>query len=63
MPIAMSTKPIDKPTVEPVSVYSDDYQSTVVDTTETPIASIITYVEGSPWTVDWYSQVVAKDEE
>lgn len=64
MPIANSTKPIVTPVPEKVQVYSDDYQSIAVDTSETPIASIITYVEGSPWTTDcYYSQVVNKDDE
>lgn len=61
MPIAgykpdeqLPTKP-NLPQIQP-----KQYESVVVDDKYTPIKSLIAYVEGAPWTVDYYSQVVTK---
>lgn len=50
----LPTKP-NLPQIQP-----KQYESVVVDDKYTPIKSLIAYVEGAPWTVDYYSQVVTK---
>lgn len=42
-------------------IQSPDFKSNVVDTKYEPIPSLMTYVEGSGWTVDYYSQVIDTD--
>jgi hypothetical protein len=37
------------------------YQSVAIDLKQSPARSIISYVAGSNWTVDWYSQVATSD--
>lgn len=37
------------------------FSGVVVDTKYTPLSSLLTYTEGSSWTVDYYSQVIDKD--
>ena len=49
-----------KPTVQ---VVAPSYRHSVVDTTLTPHSSLITYIEGSNFYGDWYSQIVSGDEE
>jgi hypothetical protein len=48
-----------KPT--PIRVSSNAYQGVATDTRFTPVKSLITHVEGSSWTVEYYSQVLARD--
>lgn len=38
-----------------------DYKGVVVDTKYTPVSSLLTYVKGASWTVNYYSQVIDKD--
>lgn len=62
MPIVQTkpTAPIEvKPTI-PV-IHSADVTSNVVDTKYDPLSSLLTYIEGSYWEVDYYSQVITKD--
>lgn len=44
------------PTIEP-----KEYQSIVVDDNHLPLNSLIAYIEGAQWTVDYYNQVVTRD--
>jgi hypothetical protein len=63
MPVA-SRKPTADPTaLKPVlpTIEPKDYQSIVVDDNQLPLNSLITYMEGSPWTVDYYNQVITRD--
>ena len=63
MPVA-SRKPDANPTaLKPVlpAIEPKDYQSIVVDDNQLPLNSLITYMEGAPWTVDYYNQVVTRD--
>lgn len=62
MPIikARPNKPQLPPKPE-LTVAKQDYKSIVVDTKYDPKETILAHVEGSSWTVDYYSQVVAKD--
>lgn len=61
MPIASfkpeAVSPIDAvlPTIEPT-----DYKSVTVDNNVKPLGSLISYVEGAPWTVEYYSQVLGE---
>lgn len=61
MPIAsytieeqLPTKP-NLPSIQPKNV-----ESILIDDQETPIRSLISFVEGAPWTVNYYSQLVSK---
>ena len=62
MPIASHkpTKPaqVDRQQVQPAS-----YKSAIVDNTRLPTVSLISYVEGAPWSIDYFSQVIGKDSE
>jgi hypothetical protein len=46
-----------------VRVTDKPYQGVVLDTKYDPKASLLTYVEGSNWSVNYYSQVLGKDNE
>lgn len=52
-----------KPNIPTVAVVNPAYRHSVVDTTLTPHSSLITYIEGSNFYGDWYSQIVSGDEE
>ena len=39
------------------------YTQSPVDSERTPYSSLLPYVKGSPWTVDYYRQLLTKDEE
>jgi len=62
MPLAKST-PIAPTTLKPniAKIASKESSSVVVDTKFTPLSSLITFVAGSSWIVDYYSQVIDKD--
>lgn len=64
MPIVKQdfTKPSKVVNNVPV-IYSPSTESTVVDTKYTPLRSLIQYVEGAPWTVKYFSQILARDSE
>ena len=64
MPIVNETN--DAPPVQapaPIRISAPPHQSAVVDTRYTPLQSLITYMEGSIWTVDYFSQVVNNDDQ
>lgn len=54
-PISAPSVKINIPKIEPKT-----YQGIVVDDKATAVKSLIAYVEGAPWTVNYYSQVVAE---
>lgn len=39
------------------------YKHSIVDSSRTPKSALLTHIEGSSWTVDYYSQVLGSDEE
>lgn len=62
MPIVQA-KPLAPPEIKdkiPV-IQTTEVRSNVVDTKYTPASSLLTYIEGSKWTVNYYSQVIDKD--
>lgn len=71
MPLVQPTKPSGlirtSPTAQnPVNVpvvhiTNPNYSDVAVDTRWSPIASLMQHIEGSPWTVDYYSQVIDTD--
>ena len=65
MPIIEKKAPSAAPPPTPtVNLYSSDYQTSVVDTNENPISSLIVFVEGTPWATDaYYSQLVGNNDE
>ncbi len=62
MPI-VQPKPLSPSPVitNPPKVVAPTYSTPLVDVKYTPIASLITNVSGSRWTVDYYSQVITAD--
>lgn len=50
--------PVDVPVVR---VHDPKYNSVAVDTRWTPVSSLMAFVAGSPWTVNYYSQVLNTD--
>lgn len=64
MPLAAYV-PDDEPAV-PINVpviAAKEYKSVVVDSKNQPLASLITYVGGASWTVDYFAQVLDTDDE
>ena len=55
-PVVPVQSPVRTPTIEP-----EHYQSIVVDTLVTPAHALTAYVEGAPWSVDYFSQIVSRD--
>lgn len=53
--------PTAQPTVNVITpkIAPPEYQGVVVDTKYTPLSSLISYVEGSIWTVVYYNQIIA----
>jgi len=62
MPI-INDSPSAPPTPQPnpIKVAPVSYQGVAQDTRYTPLRSLLTHVEGSSWTVSYYSQVLARD--
>lgn len=54
------TGKVQPPAPTPVHV-AKNYQNITVDTQYTPQDSLLTHVEGSSWTIDYYSQVLDRD--
>lgn len=42
-------------------IYKEEYRGVTVDTRYVPQKSLVTWVEGSPWTVNYYSQILGAD--
>ncbi len=61
MPVVNVPAPVSavKPTIP--AVQGPDAQSTLVDTKYVPMASLVTFIEGSSYTVNYYSQVLGQD--
>ena len=61
MPVVNVPAPVSthKPNI-PV-VQGPDAQSTLVDTKYVPMTSLVTFIEGSSYTVNYYSQVLGQD--
>lgn len=56
-------KPLSEVPTQPNTpeVQPKNYKSIIYDDDNVPITSLIAYVEGAPWTVDYYQQVLSKD--
>lgn len=62
MPIANYTPGAPSGIVPNVAkISAPEYKGVVVDTKLTPLTSLITYVQGASWRIDYYSQVVNRD--
>lgn len=54
----------DMPSVKYTPVVSDvAYKHSIVSAKREPLGALLTHIEGSSWTVDYYSQVLGSDEE
>ena len=62
MPIAVR-KPTAEPTIKPniPKIESVENNSVIVDTKVTPLSSLITYVEGMTYVVNYYVQILSGD--
>lgn len=49
------------PTAPAINMVKDSYNAIEVDTQYDPVSNLLVYVEGSSYTVDYYSQVLTKD--
>lgn len=58
-----SPEPAPGPVVINAEIVSPAYKHSLVDTKITPHSSLLTHIEGASWTVDYYSQVVGRDEQ
>jgi hypothetical protein len=59
MPIVIDTDgPSPPPSPPPVEVSVPAYRGVTVDTRYTPLSALIANIEGSPWSVQYYSQVL-----
>lgn len=56
-------QPEPKPEKPAVEVTTPSYKHSIVESTKTPIETMATYIGGSNWTVDYYSQVLESEEE
>jgi hypothetical protein len=56
---APAAPPVEKP--NSVRIASPKYQGVTVDTRYVPSSEMLAYVEGSPWSVEYYSQVLTAD--
>lgn len=54
-----SAPKVEQPTQ--VQITAPEYRGITVDTRVTPLPEVVVYVEGSSWTVNYYSQVLDKD--
>ena len=61
MPIA-SIKPgvPTTPTIQPTAATPPDYRGVVVDNFIKPVESLLSYVSGYPWTINYYRQLVGE---
>lgn len=56
-------QPAPGPQPPAATIQAPEYKHSVVDAKVTPLAALLTHVEGSTWVVDYYSQVLGSDEE
>lgn len=62
MPIVKSNTPIETtPKIYIPKVEPKEHKSVVVDTKYTPLSNLITHVEGAQWKVNYYAQVLNRD--
>jgi hypothetical protein len=64
MPV-VNQKPTYAPSLPPrePAIAPKQFKSNVIDTQFNPLSSLITFVEGSLWTIDYYDQVIDTDSE
>jgi len=64
MPIvSIPPVPVITPVPKAAKILDSGYHHSLVDAKSTPVASLLTHIEGASWTVDYYSQVLGGDEE
>lgn len=61
MAIVNPKNPATVQPIPPLRINKPEYKATIVDTRYIPSTDLITYMEGSIWTVDYYSQVLDVD--
>lgn len=52
-----------EPVTPPVRTEPEPYRGVTVDTKYVPRSSLLTHIEGSSWTVEYYSQVIDREDE
>lgn len=66
MPLVHENNPFNQAPKDPtfeIKIAPDEYKHAIVDTKEIPIDSLVVHIEGMPIKVDYYSQVLGKDDE
>ena len=64
MPLVTIKADSAPPVVEdPIKIECETFDGITVDTTYTPTSALQTFIEGSNWSVDYYSQVLGSDNE
>ena len=61
MALVNPVKPVQTVPVEPVRITKPEFKGNTQDTRYTPASNIIAYMEGSRWSVDYFSQVLGTD--
>ena len=61
MPVVNVPAPVSVPKPSIPRIESADAQSNLVDTKYVPMTSLVTFIEGSSYTVNYYSQVLGQD--
>lgn len=62
MPVVDPTEQVEPITVPvPVQITAPQYRGVTVDTRYVPQSALLTHLEGSSWTVNYYSQVLGED--
>lgn len=66
MPLVSESNPFNQgpPKIDfSTELSGPEYKHAIVDSNKIPLDSLLTSIEGMSWTVDYYSQVLAQDEE
>lgn len=66
MPVVKESNPLVRMPPEPkrgADIAPKEYKHAIVDSKKVPVDSLITYISGMSWVVDYYSQVLGEDEE
>ncbi len=61
MPLVDSSTEPPEPQLSALRITDPQYQGIVIDTRYIPATDLLTHIEGSSWTVDYYSQVLDRD--
>jgi hypothetical protein len=61
MPLVIPSGPPQKPRTQNQVIAAPSYRGVTVDTKQEPVDNLLSHIEGSSWTVNYYSQVIDLD--